>query len=206
MSEGLGVSIRRNVVSAMAAALVMSGVLSGCSDDSDDDPPSSGLPSESELTESTPTSPSPSPTEPTGPQPPPLPDAAKAPGKAGAKAFVAYYIRLLNYASWTGETGAVRQYSRGCRGCQADARLFESTYRKGGWFRGGRWRPVANSWILLPRHPGWFVGLNIDAAKGKQKRRRGAEVSRFLAERIHRDFHLVRAGQRWRVTYMEAEI
>ena len=95
----------------IAAAVVACGALSGCSDDETE--PDSGLPSKSELTESTPASPTasdPTPSDPTpsGPQEPPLPAAAKSPGKAGAKAFVAYYIKLLNYASWTGDTAAVR--------------------------------------------------------------------------------------------------
>lgn len=119
---------------------------------------------------------------------------------------MAYYIRLLNYASWTGDADAVRSYGQNCRGRRADARLFESTYRNGGWFKGGKWTPVRTSWIALPRHPGYFVAVNIDAAKGKQKTRRGGHVTRFLADRIHRDFHLIRSERAWRITYMEAEI
>ena len=202
-------SIRHGVVAAVAVAVATSGALSGCSN-TDSEPPDSGLPAKSELTDS-PTAPSPtgaSPTDstPSGPQEPRLPAAARAPGKAGAKAFVAYYIRLLNYASWTGDTDAVRSQGKGCRGCRADASLFESTYRNGGWFKGGKWKPVRGSWIVLPRHPGYFVGVNIDAAKGKQKTRHGSHVTRFRVDRIHRDFHLIRSEQAWRVTYMEAEI
>jgi hypothetical protein len=205
------VSIRRSVVAAVAAALATTVTLTGCGDDEEPKTYDPGLPSESEVTNSTepsPTSSDPTPTEPspTGPQEPLMPDAAKASGKQGAKAFVAYYIELLNYASWTGDTTAVREYGPRCRGCRADANLFESTYREGGWFKGGKWTPVPSSWAVLPRNPGYFVGVNIDAAKGEQRRRRGGEITRFLADRIHRDFHLVRAGQKWRITYMEAEV
>lgn len=209
--KGLGVSIRRCVAATIAAAVVATGALSGCGDD-EAEPADSGLPAESELTESAPetspdtSDPTPSDPTPSGPQEPPLPAAAKAPGKAGAKAFVAYYIELLNYASWTGDTESLHRYGQGCRGCRADADLFQRTYRNDGWFKGGEWTPVPSSWIVLPRKPGYFVGVNIDAAKGLQRRRQGGEVTRFLADRIHRDFHLTRDGQAWRITYMEAEI
>lgn len=209
MSKGLGVLIRRGVA-AMASAALLSAALQGCGGDDTDDTYDPGLPSESELTTSTPT-PTPTPTDPTtpvvtGPQEPALPDAAMGQGKKGAKAFVAYYIKLLNYASWTGDTRAVRAYGRGCRGCRVDAEFFERIYDHGGWIKGGRWTPVAGSWIALPRHPGWFVGLNIDASKGLQRMAKKAEVERVLAERLHRDFHLVRDGDEWHVTYMEAEL
>ena len=202
-------SIRHGVVAAVAVAVASSGALSGCSD-ADSDPPDSGLPAESELTESptspNPTEPSSTGSTPSGPQEPHLPAAASRPGKAGAKAFVAYYIRLLNYASWTGDTDAVRSYGQGCRGCRADAGFFEGIYEHGGQIRGGRWSPVPGSWVVLRRHPGYFLGVNIDSAKGTQLRRKGAEAKRVLAERLHRDFHLVRDGDHWNVTYMEAEL
>ena len=202
-------SIRHGVVAAVAFAVASSGALSGCSD-ADSEPPDSGLPAESELTDS-PSSPSPTEASttdstPSGPQEPRLPAAAKAPGKAGAKAFVAYYIRLLNYASWTGNTDAVRSYGQGCRGCRADAGFFEGIYEHGGRIRGGKWSPVPGSWVVLHRHPGYFLGVNIDSAKGTQLRRKNAETKRVLAERLHRDFHLVRDGDHWNVTYMEAEL
>ena len=209
--KGLGVSIRRCVAATIAAAVAATGAMSGCGDD-EAEPADSGLPAESELTESAPEiSPStagPTPTDPTpsGPQEPPLPAAAKAPGKAGAKAFVAYYIELLNYASWTGDTDAIRTYGKGCRGCRADAGFFEGIYQRGGWIKGGRWTPVPGSWIVLPRHPGYFVGVNIDSAKARQRVRKRAQVERVLRERLHRDFHLVRDGSHWNVTYMEAEL
>jgi hypothetical protein len=203
MSEGLGVSIRRNVVSAMAVALVMSGVLSGCSDDSDDDPPSSGLPSESELTESAPTSPSPSPTEPTGPQPPPLPDAAKAPGKAGAKAFVAYYIRLLNYAQHTGDSRGLRQHAQDCNGCETYAELAETTYRRGGWFKGGRWTPDSRTWFVARSGTGLFVAVDVRAAKGRQLQRKGSEVTRFRAARYRLNFKVTQVDRAWHVRRLE---
>jgi Family of unknown function (DUF6318) len=203
------VSIRHGVVAAVAVAFATSGALSGCSE-ADSEPPDSGLPAESELTDSpaspSPTEPSSTGSTPSRPREPRLPAAAKAPGKAGAKAFVAYYIRLLNYASWTGDTDAVRSYGKGCRGCGADAGFFEGIYDHGGRIIGGRWSPVPGSWVVLHRHPGYFLGVNIDSAKGTQIRRKSAETKRVLAERLHRDFHLVRDGEHWNVTYMEAEL
>lgn len=160
MSEGPGVSIRRSVVTMIAAALVGAGALTGCSDD-EPETYDSGLPSKSEATESTEPTPTetsaPTPSQPsaTGPQEPPLPDAAKAPGKKGARAFVAYYIKLLNYASWTGETKALRGYGPRCGGCKDYAKLFESTYGNGGWFKRGAWAPDSRTWFLTPSGNGF---------------------------------------------------
>jgi Family of unknown function (DUF6318) len=194
--------MRHSVVSAMAAALVAGASLAGCSDDSDD-PPDSGLPAESEVTEPTSSPTDPEPTEPTGPQPPPLPDAATAPGKAGAKAFVAYYIRLLNYASHTGDTASLREYGLTCDRCLAFARLAKSTYEGGGWFKGGTWTPVRSSWFVLPSGSGFLVGLNLDVAASRQLARPGGEVQRYPAERIGRDFRVLQVGPAWRVVSME---
>jgi hypothetical protein len=195
--KGLGVSIRHGVVAAVAVAVASSGALSGCSD-ADSEPPDSGLPAKSELTESPP---SPSPTS--GPQEPRLPAAAKAPGKAGAKAFVAYYIRLLNYASHTGDTQSVRRYGSSCRGCNADATFFEHTYEHGGWLEGDTWTPIPSSWILLGSGKGYFVGVNLKASKGRELLRRSGTIKTFPAGRIGRDFRVVHDGQGWTVKSME---
>jgi Family of unknown function (DUF6318) len=198
MSEGLGVSIRRSVVSAFAATLAVGGALAGCSDDSDG-PPDSGLPSESEATESTPTT-DPSPTEPTGPQPPPLPEAATAPGKAGAKAFVAYYIRLLNYASHTGDGAPLLEYGPNCRVCKSQANFASKLYRKGGWYRGGAWRPDNHTWLVLPSGKGYFVAVNVDTAAGRQLPGRDAETSRFAADRLRLNFLVMPSAKAWQVS------
>jgi hypothetical protein len=196
------VSIRHSVVSAMAAALVAGASLAGCSDDSDD-PPDSGLPAESEVTEPTSSPTDSEPTEPTGPRPPQLPDAATAPGKAGAKAFVAYYIRLLNYASWTGDTQALRSRAPDCTGCGSYARLYEKTYRNGGWFKGGAWTPIESSWLILTKNPGILIDVKVDSAKGRQLLRRGAQRTRFLADVYQLDFHLSMTAEVWRITRLE---
>lgn len=199
-------SIRHGVVAAVAVAVATSGVLSGCSE-ADSEPPDSGLPAESELTDSpTPANssgPSESDPTPSGPQEPRLPAAAKAPGKAGAKAFVAYYIRLLNYASHTGETASLKRYGEACRHCMAFARLAESTYEDGGWFKGGTWAPVPSSWFVLRSIPGYLVGLNLDVAASRQLLQQGGHVKRYRAEQIGRDFRVVLDGKTWSVIGMK---
>ncbi len=199
-------SIRHSVVAAVAAAVASSGALSGCSE-ADSEPPDSGLPAESELTDS-PTAPSPTESSstgstPSGPREPRLPAAAKAPGKAGAKAFVAYYIRLLNYASHTGETASLKRYGEACRHCMAFIRLAESTYEDGGWFEGGTWTPVPSSWFVLRSNPGYLVGLNLDVAASRQRLQQGGHVKRYRAEQIGRDFRVVLDGKNWSVISMK---
>jgi hypothetical protein len=206
--KGLGVSIRRCVAATIAAAVVATGALAGCSDD-EAEPADSGLPAASELTESAPaispetSDPTPSDPTPSGAQEPPLPVAAKAPGKAGAKAFVAYYIKLLNYASWTGDTELLHRYGPRCAGCKAYVNLYERTYGRGGWFKRGGWTPSANSWLVLSKNPGVLIDVKIEASAGRQLLRRGAQVTRFLTDQYQLDFHLIRAADAWRVTRLE---
>lgn len=202
-------STRRCVAATIAAAIVATGMLSGCGDD-DQEPPDSGLPAKSELTESTPTSTLPSatgtsPTDPTrsGRDEPPLPAAAQAPGKAGAKAFVAYYIKLLNYAQHTGEIAPIKEYGQACHHCMAFARLAQSTYQDGGWFRGGTWTPVPGSWLVFRSGRGFLVGLNLDVAASRQRATTDGKVQDYPAERIGRDFRLVNDGTTWRVISMK---
>jgi Family of unknown function (DUF6318) len=202
MSEGLGVSIRRSVVTAVTAGLVAALSVGGCSDD-EPKVHDSGLPPESELTESngpSPTEPSPTDPSPTGPQEPPLPDAAKAPGKAGAKAFVAYYIRLLNYASHTGDGALLLRYGPSCRVCRSQADFAERLYGRGGWYRGGAWRPDNRTWLVLSSGSGYFVAVNVDTAAGRQLPRRDAEISRFAADRLRLNFLLKPSSRAWQVS------
>ena len=198
-------SIRHGVVAAVAVAVATSGALSGCSD-ADSDPPDSGLPAESELTDS-PTSPNPteaSPTDPnlSGPQEPRLPADARAPGKAGAKAFVAYYIRLLNYASHTGDGAPLLQYGPNCRLCKSQAKFAASTYRRGGWFKGGDWHPDPRSWLILPSGPGYFVAVTVDTDSGRERQRRKGEVRSFEADQLRINALLKRKPSSWQVRRM----
>jgi hypothetical protein len=184
---------------------VASGALSGCSDD-EAEPPDSGLPAKSELTESTQTSTPPSVTGPSSSDPtrsgreePPLPAAAKAPGKAGARAFVAYYIRLLNYASHTGDGAPLLQYGPNCRLCKSQAKFAAKTYRRGGWFKGGDWRPDPRTWLVLPSGHGYFVAVNVDTASGRQLSKRGDEVTTFEADHLRISLLLRRSRPTWQV-------
>lgn len=179
-------------------------MLSGCGDDAE--PPDSGLPARSELTESATTStlPSvsgPSPSDPTrsGRAEPTLPVAAEAPGKAGAKAFVAYYIKLLNYAQHTGDGAPLLEYGPNCRLCRSQATFAAKTYRRGGWFKGGDWRPDPQTWLVLPSGPGYFVAVNVDTASGSQLPRRGDDVTTFKADRLRINLLLRRSADTWQV-------
>ncbi|MGH3482763.1 MAG: DUF6318 family protein [Nocardioidaceae bacterium] len=197
-------SIRRCVAATIAAAVVASGALAGCGDD-EAEPADSGLPAESELTESaseiSPSTDGPTPTDPTpsGPQEPPLPAAAKAPGKAGAKAFVAHYIELLNYAQHTGDGTSLLRYGPSCSLCRSQARFATTTYRRGGWFRGGDWKPDPRTWLILPSGPGYFVAVNIDTAPGSELSKRGGKVTEFEADQLRINFLLKRGESTWLV-------
>ena len=200
-------SIRHGVVAAVAAAVAISGALSGCSE-ADSEPPDSGLPAKSELTDS-PTSPNatgPSSTDstPSEPQGPSIPAAAKAPGKAGAKAFVAYYIRLLNHAQHTGDADGLRRYGDSCNGCKVYARLAERTYRNGGWFRGGSWSPDPRTWFVDQSGSGYFVAVTVDAAGGRQLPREGGEVTRFLANTYRLNLQVDSEDRAWTIARLES--
>jgi Family of unknown function (DUF6318) len=207
--KGLGVSIRRSVAATIAAAVVATGALSGCGDD-EGEPADSGLPAESELTESAPeispdpSGPTPSNPTPPGPQEPPLPAAAKAPGKAGAKAFVAYYIRLLNYMSWTGDTEPIRRYStKSCFGCRDDIRTYERGYARGGWEK-GRARSVKRVFLIRPASPeDLFVGTLTARAKGTYRDSRNDKVMRAGPEQYLLNFFLDWASDGWKVARLE---
>ena len=152
---------------------------------------------------SNPTEPSSTGSTPSGPREPRLPAAAKAPDKAGAKAFVAYYIRLLNYASWTGDTRALQRHAPACSGCKSYADLYDTTYRHGGWFKHGEWIPIARSWLILSKQPGYLIDVKVNAAAGLQKLRRGGRVTRFLADTYQLDFHIDQTANAWIVTRLE---
>jgi hypothetical protein len=193
------VSIRRGVVTAVAAVLVAVGALPGCSDDASD-PPDSSLPSKSETTDPTsPTEPSPTRPSPTGPQAPTLPAAAKADSKQGAKAFVAYYIKLLNYASLTGDGSPLLEYGPRCRVCRSEAKFYAKTYRNGGWFKGGAWTPDPRTWFITPSGRGFFVAVNVDSAPGQQRVRRGGKVTHFGADQLRINAQLSRDGSTWQI-------
>jgi Family of unknown function (DUF6318) len=179
--------------------LVLCAGLAAC-DDGSDDPPDSGLPSKSELTESTPASTA---TEP-WPTPPELPENATRNTSDAAAAFVRHYIALLDYAAHTGDVGPMNQLSTPtCTGCRDDASLYRRLYAKGGWARGGR-RQVANIKGILPVRPEDLeVSVAVKRAKGTYRSREGAGIKTFPANVDVLHFYLVRTEDRWAVARVE---
>ena len=103
-------SRRHGATATIVAGLITMGGLVGCSEDSGDEPPDSGLPSKAEVSEGAPPA---TETTPAAASQPALPNEATRPGRAGAKAFVAYYVALENYASTTGNVDPLVEYSSG---------------------------------------------------------------------------------------------
>ena len=69
---------------------------------------------------------------------PPLPESARKNTPAGAANFVKHWIEVSNYSAQTGDTKQLRTISEpDCDGCNAYIELYEATYSKGGYFKGG---------------------------------------------------------------------
>ncbi|MCW2827462.1 MAG: hypothetical protein JWQ67_1078 [Marmoricola sp.] len=74
---------------------------------------------------------------------PVMPGAARAKTKAGAIAFAHGFIEALNFSGTHGDTRIFRNlYIPLCTRCEAIADGIDQTYARGGYFRGGEWRPT----------------------------------------------------------------
>jgi hypothetical protein len=196
MREGPADVIRRGVAGAVLSVVMAGGALVGCDDSSADDPPDSGLPSESKTSESSPT-PS-QPTE-TGPTPPALPAAASQPGRAGAKAFVRFYLSLLNYAKHTGDTAPVKQYSRpGCETCASYVEIYEGLYDRGGLIKGGDFSIKSYRKVVPTVPEDMYVGFFLMQGAGQEREHRGAPLEQRGVDGPHNvQVYLVRTEKAW---------
>ncbi len=139
---------------AVAAALLVAGLVAGCSDE---DPP---RPIESTKSSSGPSSPSSAATTeptPTGPVEPTLPAEAREETEAGAEAFVRFYYAMINYATATGEvTNLERLHEPSCEGCQGGIDQVERVYDRGGRIEGSGYQVLRVETIRL-RDGFWSV-------------------------------------------------
>ena len=197
-------SRRHGAIATIVAGLLAVGGLAGCSEDGDDEPADSGLPSKAELTESTPT-----PT--TGSTPavasqPTLPDEATRPGRAGARAFVAYYVSLENYASNTGDVDPLIEYSHPeCGGCQDLIRFYSSWYERGGWFKGAHRMILSFDRVFRASSPhDMYIRLNGRTSGGTYRERRGAPIHKARGDRFDLLLWLIREQQGWKVSRLDS--
>jgi hypothetical protein len=126
-------------VRRVVAALVLAGLLVGCSDDG----PSSGPPEASDSASVS---------------DPPTPSAeARDATAAGARAFVRYWIESFNYAMQTGETAEFRLlFTRSCDSCSGIVQLIDDIYEPGGHVQSDGW--------LVKRFSGTSMRSDSEAA------------------------------------------
>ncbi|WNV74142.1 DUF6318 family protein [Geodermatophilus sp. DSM 44513] len=121
--------MRDRLRTTMAAALVGTALLSGCSERQE---ASATLPSASEA---------PSTSEaalpPLGPPDLPMPDEARAQTPEGAQAFVRYYIELINRTSTVMDAAPLRDLSVRCEDCNRIAKYTEEDAAAGRDYEGG---------------------------------------------------------------------
>lgn len=197
-------SRRHDAIATIAAGLIAVGGLVGCSEDGGDEAPDSGLPSRTELSESTPTSPT-TETTPASATRPELPDRATEPGRAGARAFVAYYLQLVNYAKDTGDAEPLRRHSHPqCGGCDYFVRYYEDWYEAGGWFEGGDQSIHRFERIVPTAEPhDMYVRVKVDVASGIYKEHEGTKIRHGRKGSSRLEFWLVRGHDEWRVSRLD---
>jgi uncharacterized protein DUF6318 len=192
------------MAAGLAAGLIAVGGLVGCSEDGDDEPADSGLPSKAEVSESPSASPG-TETTPAAATQPELPDEATRPGRAGARAFVAYYVALENYASETGDVDPLIEYSHPeCGGCQDLIRFYGRWYERGGWFKGAHRTILSFDRVFRAVSPhDMYIRLHGRTSGGTYRERRGAPIHRARGDRFDLLLWLIREQQGWQVSRLD---
>lgn len=156
---------------ALATVLLVTGI-SGCGDEAEGEPPKPTRSTPASTTTSSPSSTAAPSATPTSAQSshtpaPELPDAAKGDTAKAAAHFVKYYIELMNYSAATGNTKAIRAASKNCKGCRNYIKLYEKTYRNGGYFENPGWVPKN---VVAEKERGHVAVLfDVDAPKSRYK-------------------------------------
>lgn len=181
---------------ALIAVIVASGV-SACSEDADGDTPT---PAASESTASaTPSDPT-SATSPTA-EAPKLPENARGDSAESAAHFVEYYVKLMNYSASTGDTKALKAASQGCDACNSYIRLYEKTYRNGGFSGNPGWNPTNPVFQRVGDHVTVLVDVKTRAFRYKAKE--NAPTSRAKATSYELRFEVVSVGDSWLVSKLD---
>jgi hypothetical protein len=125
-----GIGWRRSVAVITAGACM---TLVGCGGD-DDEPPDSGLPSESKTTPTDPTGP----TSEAPPTPPAEPDNIDNTSPAAARAFARHVVDLINYMNRTADWQPFQAVSNpACQACENLIKNAEARARAGARVEGG---------------------------------------------------------------------
>lgn len=162
-------ALRRSAV-ALVAALCLSVVAAGCSDDSEPEADPEPTPSE---TSSTSSSPSPSETQTSEepdpePTPPTLPTAAEGSGDKAARAFARYWLSMVNYAEHTGDVQPLDElHASYCGACDGGVAQVRDDWSEGKSLVGGSYRIVHVRSLASTQKKVHVVSIATKA--GKQK-------------------------------------
>lgn len=136
--------------------------------------------------------------EPT-PSPPELPESARKDTPAGAANFVRHWIDVSNYAAVTGDTSELKDLSDPrCRGCESYIDLYESTYAKGGYFKGGD-RGIGEVDLEVGKEEVYIRG-KVKAAPGRYRVSKSRPERESKAEETEVVFAVIFAKDEWRMT------
>ena len=136
--------------------------------------------------------------------PPTIPESARKNTPAGAANFVRHWIDVSNYSARTGDTKQLRALSeRGCEGCNAYIKLYEATYAKGGYFRGGD-RKIGEVDLEIGEDEVYVRG-ELRAAEGSYRTTKSAHERKSNPEETSVVFAARFASSRWRMTQVGLE-
>jgi hypothetical protein len=136
--------------------------------------------------------------------PPTMPQIAKRHDEIGAANFVLYWVKVSNYASHTGDTARLTEISEPtCQGCSSYIDLFESTYERGGYFKGSDWRI---SDIAVEAGQGdYLVHAHVTAKEGVYQRSRDARVETGNDENTDLAFVATQGDAGWKMSQLGLE-
>lgn len=169
------------------AALLLLGLLGGCSDDgSSSDPP--------EPTTSASTSPSPS--------EPVLPEEAQGSDEASAKAFVRYWFEVLSYSLNSGSSTRLMSLSTSdCISCGALRKNIREAYEEGGRVDADGWRPISIRRLSNYSPP----AFQLQVVQGEEEylNASGVMVRHFSGGQRDMTIQLIHQGSTWRVKQLD---
>ena len=160
-SRALGVRRAKARIAAAGGAVLLVGVLAGCSGASGDSGTGGPSPSQSSVSAAPSPSPTPSatykPASAEGPAEnvplPVMPEAAKSESKEGLEAFARYWYELVNYGFETGDTEPIRAISGpDCAVCKTFYQMVDKGYENTDWIAGGKIdvQGIHSDYVLTP--------------------------------------------------------
>lgn len=208
--EGVPMTHRRSTLrrsaAALVAALCLSLVAAGCSDDSEPEADAEPTPSE---TSSTSSIPSPSATQTSEepdpePTPPTLPTAAEGSGDKAARAFVRHWVRMVNYAMKTGDVAPLDAlHASYCGGCEGGVEQVRQDWSDGKSLVGGKYRIVKLQSVESTEQKVHVVGLVVRSTPQKVLDRKGKVVAKAPSALTGFRLYMRRDGGSWVVGALE---